>query len=71
MLAVSDTGIGIAPDRLEGIFKPFARPGSNQAQAGVGLGLALVRRLVELHGGTVAIDSAPGRGTTVTLTLPA
>lgn len=66
-LAVSDTGEGIAPEDLAHVFEPFysTRPG------GSGLGLALVHRIVQDHGGEVEVRSAPGRGTTVRLTLPA
>jgi len=61
---VADTGIGIATEHNLGDGR-FARPSD-----GGGLGLPLVKRLVELHGGTLAVDSAPGRGTTVTVLLP-
>ncbi len=71
ILSVADTGIGIEPERHAEIFEPFTRAGSAQGQAGAGLGLALVRRLIELHGGTVSIDSQPGTGTTVQAILPA
>jgi signal transduction histidine kinase len=67
---VADTGVGIEPERHAEIFEPFARGASSQAQAGAGLGLALVRRLIELHGGAISLDSQPGIGTTVQLTLP-
>ena len=70
VLAVADTGIGIERERQAGLFAPFARAASSQSQAGPGLGLVLVRRLIELHGGKVELDSEPGAGTTVRLLLP-
>ena len=73
MLQVSDDGIGLAPELLPQVFDLFfqARQGSDRALGGLGLGLALVRSLVELHGGTVAAESAgPGRGSTFTVRLP-
>ena len=71
-LSVSDTGIGIAAEHHERVFREFERiRHRDQRNTGAGLGLSLVRRIVELHGGTVALDSAPGRGTTVTVTIPA
>ncbi|MCX7623920.1 MAG: HAMP domain-containing histidine kinase [Thermomicrobium sp.] len=68
-LTVRDTGPGIPPHVLPHIFDRFYR-GSDERKNGFGLGLTIVREIVQLHGGTIAIDSAPGRGTTVTLTLP-
>jgi signal transduction histidine kinase len=65
---VADTGVGIAEDDQARMFEKFER---GTRQAGAGLGLSLVKSLVELHGGAVEIDSAPGRGTTVTCRLPA
>ena len=73
VLAVRDDGIGIAPELLPDVFGLFtqARRTPDRAQGGLGLGLALVKNLVELHGGTVRADSAgPGHGSTFTVTLP-
>jgi signal transduction histidine kinase/DNA-binding response OmpR family regulator len=71
-IAVADTGIGIAPDDLGRIFEEFAQVDSDvgRSQQGTGLGLALSRRLVELHGGSIAVESQPGRGSTFTFTMP-
>jgi PAS domain S-box-containing protein len=72
-LSVRDSGVGISPDVLEHMFEPFAQaPQSiDRTRGGLGLGLAMVKGLVELHGGTVVIDSGgQGRGTEVILSLP-
>jgi|GEM_PF-1457702 len=73
VLSVADTGIGIAPEDVETAMRPFGQVEStlNRRHAGTGLGLPLTRSLVELHGGTLSIDSAVGVGTTVTVRLPA
>jgi signal transduction histidine kinase len=72
-LAVADTGIGIKPSALPKVFRPFFQVdhAAIRAKGGTGLGLAISKHLAELHGGTIAIDSTPGIGTTVTVTLPA
>ena len=72
-ITVADTGIGIAPEALRSIAEPFHQADSSISRrfGGTGLGLSISRNLVELHGGTLSIDSAPGRGTTVTVLLPA
>ena len=74
-VCVADDGPGIAEADLPFLFDRFFQSRQNVAPAtgegGKGLGLAIVKRIVELHGGEVAVDSAPGRGTRITLTLPA
>ncbi len=67
---VADTGIGIAADDLPHIGERFYRAKEVLEVPGTGLGVAIVRELVELHGGELTIDSTLGRGTTVTFTLP-
>ena len=70
-VAVSDTGIGIAPEDLGHVFDEFRQVGQGEAKhEGTGLGLALAKKLVELHGGRIGVESAPGRGSTFTFTLP-
>jgi signal transduction histidine kinase len=71
-LAVSDTGIGIAPEHLGKVLEPFGQVDSPLAREhqGTGLGLPLVKAMVELHGGRLELDSAEGRGSTVALCFP-
>ena len=71
-ISVMDTGIGISQEHLPRIGDPFfqARSGFDRPADGAGLGLALVRGLVGLHGGALAMESAPGAGTRVTVRLP-
>ncbi|HEU4385018.1 MAG TPA: HAMP domain-containing sensor histidine kinase [Anaeromyxobacteraceae bacterium] len=73
LLEVRDLGIGIDPQDLPRLFTPFFRSDRSRARAsgGVGLGLALAKRVVEAHGGTVAVESAPGKGTAVRVRVPA
>ena len=70
---VSDTGIGIGPDKLRSIFEPFTQADGSHTRRyqGAGLGLAIVSRLVSMWGGRLEMASAPGRGTTVSFTMPA
>lgn len=68
-IEVTDSGIGVLPEDQERIFEAFEQA-SGSASEGVGLGLAISRRIASLHGGTLAVSSAPGTGSTFTLTLP-
>jgi len=70
-LSVEDTGIGIPNDELEHVFTRFyrTRPATQHA-SGSGLGLAITKKIVELHGGTITIESTEGVGTKVKITLP-
>jgi signal transduction histidine kinase len=71
-VAVRDTGIGIAPDDQQKIFSEFVQVGRDYTRKaeGTGLGLALTKRFVELHGGEIRLESAPGKGSTFTFTIP-
>ena len=71
VLWVKDTGQGIPAEDRERVFEKFQKSRAGARQPGAGLGLALVRSFIELHGGRVELDSAPERGTTVTCWLPA
>jgi signal transduction histidine kinase len=72
VVAVRDDGVGIKPEDQSLIFEEFrqADPGTTLQREGTGLGLALVRRLVELHGGSIQLDSTPGKGSCFTIRLP-
>jgi signal transduction histidine kinase len=70
-VSVADTGVGIAPADQEAVFEEFRQVGAAERKAeGTGLGLALSRKFVELHGGKIWVQSEPGRGSTFTFTLP-
>jgi signal transduction histidine kinase len=71
-VTVSDTGIGIPPDQLERIFERFYQVDGSVTRkyGGAGLGLTIVKRIVEAHGGRIWADSEPGHGSTFTFTLP-
>jgi signal transduction histidine kinase len=71
-IAVTDSGIGIAPEDQAAIFEEFRQVGSDETrkQEGTGLGLTLAKKFVELHGGTIRVTSAVGAGSTFTFTLP-
>ena len=71
-LSVTDNGIGMSPEGLEQLFKPFSQVDSGLARQfeGTGLGLAMVKLLVDLHGGVVAVESAVGKGSCFTVWIP-
>ena len=69
-ISVEDTGSGIAGENLSRVFNRFFRADSSRSSHGSGLGLALVKSIAELHGGSAKIESEVGRGTTVTLIFP-
>lgn len=69
-MKISDNGIGIRPEELPYMFEPFRRGTNTKDIPGTGLGLAIVKQSVELHGGTIQVESAPGQGTTFTVLLP-
>jgi signal transduction histidine kinase len=71
-ISVQDTGIGIAPEDQGAVFEEFKQVGRDRLKKaeGTGLGLALTKRFVELHGGAIRLDSAPGKGSTFTVSLP-
>ena len=70
-ISVTDTGIGIAPEDHDAVFEEFRQVGeANKKAEGTGLGLALCRKFVELHGGRIWVKSEIGAGATFTFTLP-
>src|SRR5262249_40480309 len=71
-ISVADTGVGIAPEDQEAIFEEFRQVGTGDKKVeGTGLGLALSRKFIELHGGRIWVQSQPGKGSTFSFTLPA
>ena len=70
-IAVADTGVGIAPEDQEAVFEEFRQVGTADKKVeGTGLGLALSRKFIELHGGRIWVKSQVGHGSTFTFTLP-
>jgi signal transduction histidine kinase len=72
-IRIADTGIGIAEEVIKDLFLPFRQADASISRrfGGSGLGLAISKKLMELHGGEISIDSHPGRGTRVSLHMPA
>jgi signal transduction histidine kinase len=73
LFEVADTGEGIAAADQEHLFEPFFRAGRGMAHAvpGTGLGLTITKAIVDAHGGTIDVESAPGHGTTFRVSFPA
>jgi two-component system, OmpR family, heavy metal sensor histidine kinase CusS len=69
-IAVSDNGCGIAAEHLPRVFDRFYRVDASRSSGGAGLGLALVKSIVDLHGGSARIESEVNRGTIAVLTFP-
>ncbi len=69
-IVVRDHGIGIAPEHQRRIFERFERAASARHYGGFGIGLWIARQIVEASGGTIAVESAPGAGSTFTVDLP-
>ena len=71
-ISVRDTGIGIAPEDQQAVFEEFRQVGRDYTKKaeGTGLGLALTKRIIELHGGSLRLESALGKGSTFTITMP-
>jgi signal transduction histidine kinase len=69
-VSVRDRGIGVAPEDAERIFQRYEQAVSTRAYGGMGLGLYIVRQIVEAHGGTIRLESEPGSGSTFTVDLP-
>jgi two-component system sensor histidine kinase HydH len=66
VVEIADNGVGMAPEHREKIFLPFY----TTKPTGTGLGMAIVKKIMDLHGGEIEIDSSPGRGTIVRLVIP-
>ncbi len=69
-VSISDGGIGMAPEELSVLFEAYTRGSSERKIRGVGLGMVIVKKLVEAHGGEVTVTSVPGKGSTFTFTIP-
>jgi signal transduction histidine kinase len=71
VISVADDGVGMSADEIDHVFDPFRRGGgAGHGVPGAGLGLFVARRIVEAHGGEIAVDSTPGAGSTFTVRLP-
>jgi len=69
-ISVADGGIGMSAEELEVLFEPYTRGNSQRKIKGVGLGIVIVKKLVEAHGGKVTVSSEQGKGSTFTFTIP-
>jgi signal transduction histidine kinase len=69
-ISISDGGIGMTPEELAVLFEPYMRGSAQRKIGGIGLGVVIVKKLVESHGGEVTVTSVPGKGSTFTFTIP-
>jgi signal transduction histidine kinase len=69
-VSIADGGIGMSAEELAVLFEPYTRGSSQRRIRGVGLGVVIVKKLVESHGGEITVTSVPERGSTFTFTLP-
>ena len=69
-ITIADTGIGIDQADLPRLFERFYRAKNARSQPGMGLGLSIARGIIEQHGGTISVESTPGRGSCFIITLP-
>ncbi len=69
-ISIADGGIGMSQEELEVLFEPYTRGNSQRTIKGVGLGIVIVKKLVEAHGGTVTVSSEQGKGSTFSFTIP-
>jgi signal transduction histidine kinase len=69
-ISLTDGGIGMSPGELEVLFEPYTRGRTQRKIKGVGLGIVIVKKLVEAHGGQVHVTSKPGKGSTFNFTIP-
>ena len=69
-ITIADGGIGMSPEEIAVLFQPYTRGKSERQIKGVGLGVVIVKKLVEAHGGTVEVVSEPGKGSTFTFNMP-
>jgi signal transduction histidine kinase len=70
VLSVRDEGIGMSPEQIERLFRAFSRVHPDQPAQGLGLGLCIAKAIVDGHGGRIWVESAPGKGTTISAALP-
>ena len=70
LIAIEDQGIGMTPEQLDRMFEKFYRADSSGAIPGTGLGMAIIKSIIEQHGGSIEIESKYGKGTKVMLYLP-
>ncbi|MCC7542029.1 MAG: hybrid sensor histidine kinase/response regulator, partial [Deltaproteobacteria bacterium] len=71
-ISVEDSGVGIAPEEMDRLFRPFSKTSARgtRGERSTGLGLTIAHNIVQAHGGTIRVESEPGRGSTFHVVLP-